>query len=112
MTLNCPCEIIVWQILPSIRRELARRLIQDFGLSQKESAEKLKVTPAAICQYISKKRGKNQIDDIDLLEEIKKSSEIIINKGEKSIIIEICRICKLMRERDLISFSCENCKDD
>jgi len=47
-----------WNGLPVIRREIAESMINKFGLSQKEAALKLGVTPAAVCQYISKKRGK------------------------------------------------------
>ena len=53
-----PCEYIMWNGLPVIRKEIAESMINNFGLNQKEAAEKLGVTPAAVCQYISKKRGK------------------------------------------------------
>ncbi|MCX6667314.1 MAG: transcriptional regulator, partial [Euryarchaeota archaeon] len=58
-----PCEYMMWNGLPVIRREIAEKMINNFGLSQKDAAEKLGVTPAAICQYLSKKRGKLNIID-------------------------------------------------
>ena len=45
--MKSPCEIAVWFILPQIRAGLARELVRQ-GLSQKETAEKLKLTPAAV----------------------------------------------------------------
>ena len=51
------CEFLIWNGLPVIRREIAECMINDFGLTQKETAQKLGITPAAVCQYVSKKRG-------------------------------------------------------
>ena len=52
------CEYMMWNGLPVIRREIAESMINKYGLNQKEAAKKLGVTPAAVCQYVSKKRGK------------------------------------------------------
>ena len=93
-----PCEYILWKGLPAIRKEFAERLIEDFGLNQKEAAEKLGITPAAVCQYLSKKRGHFEINNKTIQTEIKISAERII-KEEKAVIPETCRICKLLRSR-------------
>ena len=57
------CEYMMWNGLPVIRKGIAESMIHDFGLSQKETAFRLGVTPAAVCQYISKKRGKVEISN-------------------------------------------------
>ena len=44
------CEYIIWNGLPVIRKEIAVSMINDYGLSQKETAGKLDITPAAVCQ--------------------------------------------------------------
>ena len=62
-----PCEHMRWQGLPIIRKELVKVMINGFGLSQKESAEKLGITPAAVSQYLTKKRGKISIVDGEIL---------------------------------------------
>ena len=62
---------MMWNGLPVIRKEIAESMINDFGLSQKETAEKLGITPAAVCQYLSKKRGRIDISDKMILEEVK-----------------------------------------
>lgn len=93
-----PCEHILWKALPAIRKEIAARLIEDFGLNQKETAEKLGITPAAVCQYLSKKRGHFEITNKTIQTEIKISAERII-KEETAIIPETCRICQLLRQR-------------
>ena len=96
------CEHVVWNGLPVIRKEIAFSMIKDYGLSQKETAEKLEITPAAVCQYLSKKRGKPHIFNYDILSEIKISAKNIINNDNDHINSETCRICKLIR-------NCEDC---
>ena len=104
------CEYMMWNGLPVIRKEIAESMIRDFGLSQKEAAAKLGITPAAVCQYVSRKRGKIDITDQIVLKEIKTSAQNIINNGEKGLIIsETCRICKILRSRPEFSLVCEAC---
>ena len=99
-----PCESMIWNGLPVIRKEIAGCMINDFGLSQKEAAEKLGVTPAAVCQYVSRKRGKVEIYDDGIIGEIKISTKKIIdsNDGTK-VTSETCRICKLMRSNGMFN---------
>jgi predicted transcriptional regulator len=99
-----PCEFMKWNGLPCIRKEIANSMINNFGLTQKETANKLGLTPAAICQYITKKRGKIKINNEKIIREINASAKNIINNGEKSIIKETCRICRLMRTEGIFSF--------
>ncbi len=105
------CEYMMWNGLPAIRKQIAVSMINDFDLSQKEAAEKLDITPAAVCQYISKKRGKIEIIDGILLEEIKTSAQNIINNGNGSVIHETCRICKLLRKSKDFSLFCSVCDE-
>ena len=106
------CEYMMWNGLPAIRKEIAASMINDFGLSQKETAEKLGITPAAVCQYLSKKRGKVDLVDKELLSEIKTSAELIINNGNGNIIPETCRICKLLRQSKDFNMLCTLCDED
>jgi predicted transcriptional regulator len=107
-----PCEFMKWNGLPVIRREIADSMINNFGLTQKETAIKLGLTPAAICQYISKKRGNIKINDENILREINASAKYIIHHGENSVIKETCRICKLMKTEGIFSFFCNKCKNE
>ena len=102
-----PCEHMMWNGLPAIRKEIAESLMNNFGLTQKETAEKLGITPAAVCQYISRKRGKINIIDEKILEEIDVSAERIVKNNGESVLIETCRICKIMKAKGLLS-----CFDD
>jgi len=96
----------MWNGLPVIRKEIAVSMINDYGLNQKETAEKLDITPAAVCQYLSKKRGRPHIFNKIILSEIKLSAKNIIENGNGYIIPETCRICKLVKkstEHDLFN---------
>lgn len=103
--LKTPCEYMHWQGLPIIRKELVITMINNFGLSQKEAAEKLGVTPSAVSQYISRKRGNINIINSNILLEINISAERIIKHGESVVLEEICKICKILRKNNILSFS-------
>ncbi len=92
------CEYMMWNGLPIIRKEIAVSMINDYGLNQKETAEKLEITPSAVCQYLSKKRGSPHIFNEIILSEIKQSAKNIIDNGNENIIPETCRICKLVKK--------------
>ena len=106
-----PCEHMMWHGLPLIRKELAERLISDFGLSQRDAAEKLGITPAAVCQYISKKRGCIDINDDTILKEIMISAERILSEDDDVVIIEMCRICRVIQSRHML-FLADEIKDE
>ena len=91
------CEESVWHIPPTIGKELAKCLVNNHCLSQKQAAEKLGITPAAVCQYIKEKRGSNQGFDDRIMEEINISAGRIIKTGKKSVIDETCRLCHIIR---------------
>lgn len=58
MGLTLPCEVLVKKVMPSIRALLAEILVKEYGLTLYETAKILGLTPAAISNYILKKRGK------------------------------------------------------
>jgi len=91
------CEYMMWNGFPTIRKKIAESMMDDFGLSQKEAAEKLGISSAAVCQYVSRKRARIEITDDYFLNEIRQSAENIIAGGSEHMIIETCRICKIIR---------------
>jgi len=107
-----PCEYVMWNGLPVIRKEIAESMITNFGLNQKEAAEKLGVTPAAVCQYLSNKRGNHQVDNEELLKEIQLSAERILNDTDADVIEETCRICKLFMAKGVFPAACNSCASD
>jgi predicted transcriptional regulator len=103
--LKTPCEYMQWQGLPIIRKELVKSLINNYGFNQKETAEILGVTPAAVSQYLHKKRGKINIINNEILEEINISAERIKNRGPSIVISEICRICCILKKHNVVLYN-------
>ena len=100
-----PCEHLKWQGLPIIRKELVKSMIKNHDMTQKEIAKRMGLTPAAVCQYLSRKRSKMSIIDASILNEIDISAEKIIKNGESSVTFEICRICNILKDHNILSFS-------
>ncbi|HIH29298.1 MAG TPA: transcriptional regulator [Thermoplasmata archaeon] len=99
---RAPCEYMIWNGIPSIRKELAEALIKEFGLSQRDAAEKLGLTPSAVCQYLSKKRGKTDLFDETIIQEISISAHRIMKNDGTDVIIETCRICRLVQKKQTV----------
>ncbi len=89
-----PQEIEVWYVLPVIRKELAKSLLK-FGLTQKQIAQKMNLTEAAVSQYIKEKRATLIKLDSKIIKEIEKSAKRIA-KNNSSIIKEIQLINSLI----------------
>jgi len=94
--MKTPCEIIVWDVLPGIRAALAEELVKN-GISQKEASKMLGITPAAVSQYVSKKRG-YKIDVKDAVkDEIKKLANDVMQGDIDDLALRICAICMKLR---------------
>jgi len=98
-----PCEYVVWNVLPSIRKEFTKSLVRIYNLNQKQISQLLKLTPSAVSQYLSNKRGGIDITDEDILQEIDKSARNIFKNGKAKLNYEICRICNLLKSTKQIS---------
>lgn len=107
-----PCEYIVWNVLPIIRKEFAKSMMRNHGLNQKEVAEILELTPSAVSQYLSNKRGAIDITDNQILNEINQSVKNIIQKTN-ALPTETCRICTILKTKNLASINegyCKSCE--
>jgi len=108
--MKTPCEIIVWNIVPIIRKEFAKNLIENHGLNQRKVADKLGITESTVSRYVSGKRGILEITDNEILDEIRKSSNKIANENGSTVIEETCRICRLLKSKEFvegINYACE-----
>ena len=108
--MKTPCEIIVWRVLPVLRKEFAKNLIENHNLSQRKAADKLGVTEAAISRYISGKRGNSEILDGKILKEVTKSVNRMVEGNGNTVIEETCRVCRLLKASEFIegiNYACE-----
>jgi predicted transcriptional regulator len=84
--MKTPCEIIVWNIVPIIRKEFAKNLIENHDLNQRKVADKLGVTESA------------------------KSANKIATENGSAVIEETCRICRFLKSKEFvegINYACE-----
>jgi predicted transcriptional regulator len=99
MQMKSPCEEIVWDVLPSIRAATAEELIKR-GISQKEVSRMLGITPPAVSQYLSKKRGYN----IEFREDIRRAigllADDLVQENVKGadLVKRICSICRMLQD--------------
>lgn len=101
--------MVVSHLLPAIRILVAELLIREYGLRQKDVAEKMDLTPAAITQYLKKIRGNQEIIDAlrsndDVFTKIRQIAQYLFDgEAEASsdeIIALVCEICNLIRGDD------------
>tara|TARA_B100000953_G_C17986320_1_gene410668 strand:+ start:761 stop:1174 length:414 start_codon:yes stop_codon:yes gene_type:complete len=114
-----PQEIEVWYIMPAIRKELCNILLDKYGFNQKEIANFLNITEAAVSQYKKEKRGQHVKLPESVLSEVNISAKKILNE-ESTVFREtqnilnhirdtstICDIHKMMD--DSVESDCKEC---
>lgn len=101
------CEVIVTEILPTIRMLITNHLLQNYDYTQTKIARILGITQAAVSQYSTAARGKR----LKLIEKNKKIMGLIeklandIAKGKiknKEVHIKFCELCEEIRKSRLI----------
>lgn len=103
--MKLPCEVIVFQIIPTVRGELAKELVKVHGYTQAKVASVFGVTSAAISQYIKGLRGGNPYIERsthckEFYDQIADSAERIAKGGD--ITDELCWICKFVKRTGMI----------
>lgn len=97
------CENFVKNFLPAIRSLLAKKLLNDYNLTQKQAADLLSLTQPAISQYIRESRGiKVRIIERkeNIMKLINELADDIASKNlkEKELQSKFCNICKVLRK--------------
>ncbi len=94
-----PQEVVVWYVLPAIRRELTRIMIQK-KKPQKQIAKMLGVTEPAITQYKLKKSKRSRGDQVNIpdkiLVKIEKAADVIIEAFERNDEKEVYEIMDML----------------
>lgn len=103
--LTTPCELAVRKYVPAIRAAIALVLVKDYGLSVYRAAKILKVTPAAVSNYVFKRRGGEYVDFILGDEELRSRAMELAEKlvGEVvdgyEISRTVCEFCRILRQK-------------
>ncbi|MDO5823428.1 transcriptional regulator [Methanobrevibacter sp.] len=115
-----PCEIVVWYVIPAIRSELAKELL-NLGMKQKDVSELMDITQPAVSQYITDKRGSGIRLDEDVREMIQTfANQLFEGEATKADLIpRTCKICNnvnisdVLKQLDIdkshISEDCQSC---
>lgn len=115
-----PQEVIVWYILPAIRREITNSLIEDYNLPQKEIAKRFGLTEPAISQYKKGARGDIELS-LDIKNKVKEAARNIAEEDSRAphevqkvlkYIQEGGFLCEFHRRYGLVHEGCKMCKDD
>jgi len=99
------CEIVVQAVLPAVRREVARELVERHRFTQAEVARMFGVTDAAISQYLKARRGVGQdLETTGRYEEFRAEAARSADAMAQGSTFpkEACRICVAMREAGII----------
>lgn len=95
-----PQEIEAWYVLPLVRKELAFAMKEE-NLDQKTIAKLLGITPAAVSQYVNKKRASDFEIEPRAKSEFKESAKKIAKDGTK-IFTEVQRLVKILWQMGLV----------
>ncbi|NTW54663.1 MAG: Fis family transcriptional regulator [Chlorobaculum sp.] len=95
-----PCEKAVWYYLPQIRADLAKELVRT-GMTQSSAAKALGVTPAAVSQYLHKKRGGQNIKSRVYKQEIRSAVDKIREGATGPELYSfVCKCCQILKKDD------------
>lgn len=98
-----PCEIVVWYVIPAIRSELAKELL-NLGMKQKDVSVIMDITQPAVSQYITDKRGSGIKLSKNVKDMIKEFAyELSIGESTKEdLISRTCAICRNVETSDVL----------
>ena len=103
--LRPPCETVMKESLPILRSLIVKDLIEKYGFSQVEVANKLGMTQAAISQYVSSKRGIKKSAKIEKSSKLKTMARQISkdiaenNRSDFDVTTLLCKLCLGHREK-------------
>jgi predicted transcriptional regulator len=100
------CEYVIKEFLPGIKSIMAKKMIEDYNLSQIQTAKLLEVTQPAVSQYKRHLRGKKVsalMEDPNIIAFIDEFTRKLVNKEVSSNEAgkEFCLICRELQEKNM-----------
>jgi predicted transcriptional regulator len=93
MGFQMPCERLAKEVLPSVRSMIAKSLIEEKKVSLYSAAKLLGVTPAAISNYIRRKRGSHLLRELESDESIVNMANVIAERISREHRVDSKVIC-------------------
>ena len=100
-----PCELVVFELLPTARGSIAKILVDDYGYTQSKVASIFGVTNVAISQYVKGLRGGNKyVDGSSHKDEFYSNLRTIAkNLAEGAdFSVELCNLCRFFKDSGMI----------
>ena len=102
-----PCELVVFELLPTARGSIAKLLVDEYGYTQSKVAELFGVTNVAISQYVKGLRGGNKYIEgsSHKTEFYAKIAEIArrLDKEKTDLSVELCDLCAFFKDSGMIN---------
>lgn len=102
-----PCELVVFELLPTARGSIAKVLVDEYGFTQTKVAEMFGVTNVAISQYVKGIRGGNEhIDRSSFRNQFYANIREIarrISQENSDLSVELCGLCAFFKESGMIN---------
>ncbi len=99
--MSTPCEIVVQKVLPVIRANLAKELVNKHRMRQSDVAKHLGLTQPAVSHYLKDFRGKSEskIKDAEFHRRIsdfaaRLSKGTASGSAKQDFVCELCRHCR------------------
>ncbi|MFW9780539.1 MAG: transcriptional regulator [Candidatus Heimdallarchaeota archaeon] len=93
-----PQEVVVWYVLPAIRREITQTLINEHNMPQKEIAKRFYLTEPAISQYKKSRRGQIGVEFDEIIQEKIQDAAHNIAVRDSSAPHEVQRVLKYIEK--------------
>lgn len=100
-----PCEMVVFDLLPTARGLIAKAMIEKYGYTQSTVASIFGITSVAISQYVKGLRGGNKHIDVssyrdDFHQKIDAIAENLYNGS--NLTTELCDLCAFFKKSGMI----------
>ena len=106
LKLKTACEEVVKHVLPVYRSIIARDLVFNYGLTQEQAANLMKISQAVVSYYITAKRGRGikKYEWLKIVEERahEDSKRLINNVPVETVLSGFCEVCALIRKNNLL----------
>ncbi len=93
-----PCEISAKYIIPALRLMIAKKLIEEYHITQSEVARLLGVTQPSISHYLNSRRGARTAKALakskEVREYVDKYVKRVISSGAPPDDLPFCIVCK------------------
>jgi predicted transcriptional regulator len=99
------CEIVVNDVLPTLRAAVAKELIKSYNLNQSEVAKLLDVSQPAVSQYLRQLRGRSgMVEDERVSAHIKDLAGKLHSKqiSTEELCVKMCDVSKVIIDAGLL----------